>query len=487
MQIAAIPLLLLASCGNPDQVTASALQQAVDDSPAKAFYQHNGWVGVWSHSAAQTLRKALDKRAAHGLDQVVFLRSDRDSAADREIALTQAALAYAAALAHGVADPHDFHRIYEIPRPEPDLVAGLSQALESGKLDDWLASLAPQDDEYRALSKIYVELREQAKQGQQAIPEGALIRPGQSDPRVPLIVQALTREGFLDSTSETGPSRYAGRIVAAVRAFQADRGMKPDGIVGSATIGALNIGPDERMRAAAVALERRRWLTRNPPATRIDVNTAAAELQYFRGGRLADRRRVVVGQPDWQTPQLQSDLYRLVANPTWTVPKSIEQKELAKLGEGYLRRHNMVRRDNFIVQLSGPDNALGLVKFDLDNDHAIYLHDTPSKPLFARPFRQLSHGCVRVDDALGFAAMIARDEGVTDEWDEALQAGKEAFVSVPHRIPVRLMYHPTYLSLSGKVVFSRDVYGWNEPIARALNFGRGSSTPFVPDVSDLGP
>src|SRR3546814_5864042 len=83
--------------------------------------------------------------------------------------------------------------------------------------------------------------------------------------------------------------------------------------------------------------------------------------------RSSDHRRVVVGQPDWETPQLSSAISRLVANPTWTVPKSIERSEMAAKGANYLRRNNMVRRDGWIVQLPGPDNVLGQVKFDMRN------------------------------------------------------------------------------------------------------------------------
>src|SRR3546814_4912149 len=89
-----------------------------------------------------------------------------------------------------------------------------------------------------------------------------------------------------------------------------------------------------------VNLDLRRWLNRTPPATRIDVNTAAATLDYWHGGIPVDHRRVVVGQPDWETPQLSSAIFRLVANPTWTVPKSIERSEMAAKGANYLRRRS---------------------------------------------------------------------------------------------------------------------------------------------------
>jgi murein L,D-transpeptidase YcbB/YkuD len=161
--------------------------------------------------------------------------------------------------------------------------------------------------------------------------------------------------------------------------------------------------PRERAVVLAVNMERRRWLPRQPEATRIDVNTAGTFLKYIRENQVVDQRVVVVGEPGWETPQLGSPMFRLVANPNWTVPESIEKDELAKLSPAQLQRKNMARENGRIVQQPGPDNALGQVKFDLKNDEAIYLHDTPAKAFFGRPQRHLSHGCIRVQDAIGFA------------------------------------------------------------------------------------
>jgi murein L,D-transpeptidase YcbB/YkuD len=489
----ALPLLLLVSCGNSTaEVTAADLQAAATEGPAQNFYERNGWQPVWSDEAAEELEEALETRALHGLDRTEFLRPEQDSPAAREAALTEAALAYATALARGLSNPEEHYDIYTIPRPEADLVAGLSQALASGQVGQWLASLPPQDSEYQAISRAYQRWRGAA--GQQpaiSLAGGSLIRRSDRDPRVPEIARALELHGYLPAGGgeEAGQTAtlYSGRIAQAVERFQQDRGMAVDGVVGPDTIRALNRDAGDLARAAAVALERRRWLSRTPAADRIDVNTAAATLEYYRGGELADRRRVIVGQPDWQTPQLQSSFYRLVANPTWTVPKSIEEAELADVGPGELRRRNMVRRDGWIVQLSGPDNALGLVKFDLDNDYAIYLHDTPSKSLFSQDVRQLSHGCVRVEDALGFASMIAGQQGISEEWQEARLTGEETFVRLTNPIPVRLLYHPTYLAPSGEVRFEQDIYGRNDPIARQLGFDRGARRRFVPEIEDFGP
>lgn len=499
VQLFALPFLLLVGCGNllsgeaSAQSSASELQAAASEGPAQSFYERTGWRSVWSDGAEADLREALKGRSAHGLDRTEFLRTNAGSPAAREVALTNAALAYAAALARGLSDPEEHYEIYTIPKPEVDLIGGLSQALQAGDLSGWLSSLAPQDREYRAIASAYQKWREpSAQQASISLSDGSLIRRGDRDPRVPEIARALELHGYLDTGSRTSAGQqsqtlYSDHIANAVERLQEDRGMAVDGVVGPNTIEALNRGAGDLARAAAVALERRRWLPRSPAGDRIDVNTAAAMLEYHRGGEVVDRRPVVVGQPDWQTPQLHSDFYRLVANPTWTVPKSIEEEDLAGLSASELRRRNMVRRDGWVVQLSGPDNALGLVKFDMHNDYAIYLHDTPSKSLFERNIRQLSHGCVRVSDALGFASMIAEHHGITAEWQRARETGEETFVQLPNRVPVRLLYHPTYLAPSGEVMFEQDVYGWNDPIARQLGFAEGRRKRFVPEVEDLGP
>jgi murein L,D-transpeptidase YcbB/YkuD len=183
-------------------------------------------------------------------------------------------------------------------------------------------------------------------------------------------------------------------MVKAVQDVQADYGMKPDGVISSAALAILNMSDIDRARAVAIAMERLRWLERNPPATRIDVNLAAARLTYWRDGKIADSRKVVVGEPDRETPQLGSPIFRLVANPTWTIPRSIEGETAAK-GAAYLKANNIARKDGWLVQQPRPKNSLGLVKFDMLNDQAIYLHDTPAKQLFAMIQRQRSHGCVR--------------------------------------------------------------------------------------------
>ena len=169
------------------------------------------------------------------------------------------------------------------------------------------------------------------------------------------------------------------------------------------------------------------------------------------------------------------------------MPKSIQHGELANVGADYLQRHNMDIRDGWIVQGSGPDNALGLVKFDMHNEHAIYLHDTSAPELFDRSHRHRSHGCVRVEDALGFAQRLAEDQGITEAWQAAQAGGEQQFVALKTPIPVRLIYRNIFVDQEGKVAFRTDPYGWNPPIAKALGFTDRAAAKLRSDETDIAP
>ena len=435
----------------------------------------------WSKDTRAQLRQAIETRATHGLDQMPFASDASD-----EAGVTKQALAYASALARGATDPTKLYDVYTVPRPNPDLRSGLANALRVNDIKGWIASLAPADSNYQRLSKAYLALRQQPGAPTPVIPvSGEAIKPGATDPRVATIARELVILDYLDQGAAQS-NRYTPAIVKAVQEMQADYGMKPDGVIGSAALAILNMSDIDRARAVAIAMERLRWLERTPPVTRIDVNLAAARLTYWRDGKIADSRKVVVGEPNRETPQLGSPVFRLVANPTWTIPRSIESETAAK-GAAYLKLNNIARKAGWLVQQPGPKNSLGLVKFDMLNDQAIYLHDTPAKQLFAMIQRQRSHGCVRVDDALGFAEILARDEGVTDQWHQARASGKEAFVKLPKQIPVRMLYQTVLFDDAGDSIVRNDPYGWDDRVGAALGFKAGKALRVETRASDEGP
>ena len=477
-----------------EQVDPAQLRTAVTDPPSRKFYEARNWAAAWNDEHATALEQAIGDAQKHAINPESFLKDARaeGGAAQREAGLTKAALAYAQALALGMVRPDKLYEVYTLKRPKVDLAAGLSQALQSGDVGGWLASLAPSDPEYQALSAEYLRYKARAPQDKgPPIANGDKIAPNDSDARIPAITAALRSGGYLPAQQQqqqaTRPNQvYSRDLVQAVSKLQADYGIKPDGVIGESTVEALNNGAAERARILAVNLERRRWLDRQPAATRIDVNTAATELRYWRDGALAHQARVVTGQPGWETPELASPIFRLVANPDWTVPESIETEELRPKGAAYMASQNIVEKNGRLVQEPGPKNALGQVKFDMLNDEAIYLHDTPAKALFASEERHSSHGCVRVQDAVGFARLLANDQGVLDQFNQALGTGKKTEVPLKSRIPVRLMYHSAFLD-GGRIVFRPDPYGWDDKLAMALGLGGAIRHHVVKKVEDIGP
>jgi murein L,D-transpeptidase YcbB/YkuD len=505
---AAAALLALAGCnmdsgqsgGTPPAVAAEELRGAVSDERARRFYEARGWQAAWSEEQGETLKAAIAEARRHGLDARRYLRdvNAAQSPAALEAALTAAALTYADALARGQTDPKRLHEVYELPRPEVDVAAGLAGAVEAGNVREWLEGLAPQDAEYRALSEAYQRYSAEALANEQtpALTGGDSIHVGDRDPRMPAIVASLRSHGYLPETQQGpgGGQVYSREMEAAVRRVQQDYGLQPDGVIGGGTLDILNTTARDLARQLAVNLERRRWLARTPAGTRIDVNTAAAFLDYWRDGRHADRRIVMVGQPDWETPAIASPIVRLVANPPWTVPESIEQDELLAKGPAYLAANNFSRNSNGrLVQAPGPQSALGLVKFDMSNRHAIYLHDTPAKHGFGRAERHMSHGCIRVQDAVGFATMLADHDGKRAEFERALARRndegepREGAIQLANQIPVRLLYHTAFVDGDGQLRFRPDAYGWDDRVAQALGLAPRQRPQLRRVHGDVGP
>jgi murein L,D-transpeptidase YcbB/YkuD len=202
------------------------------------------------------------------------------------------------------------------------------------------------------------------------------------------------------------------------------------------------MAPADQARQLAVNLERRRWLDRSPPAHRIDVNTAGAFLGYFVDGQQVLTARTVVGRDDHPTPSIQAPFQRLIANPSWRVPTGIAEKEILPMGAGYMASQDMRVENGRVVQAPGPKNALGQVKFDLEDPYDIYLHDTPAKSNFALDERHRSHGCVRVQNAVDLARRIAAETGKAGDFDNALATTDTAPIELGQTIAVRLLYHP---------------------------------------------
>jgi len=468
-------------------IAAIALASAPSGSTSAAASEAGERAGTealsWTERQRSELRQILEGAARHGLNARLYLDL---TAGASDAVLTRTAVAYARALATGLVDPRELHGIYTLPRDEIDVRSGLRVALRAGQLRAWFDTLPPRDSDYAALSGGYLRALAALDAGiVPDIPEGPALRPGAVDPRLPQIATRLQARGALAGEVDVETTLYSPTVAAAVRRLQADAGLGVDGVIGPDTLAELNMGPRDRVRQLAVNLERRRWLERRPPPTRIDVNIAAGRLRYHRDGKVAWTGRVVAGAPGHETPLLGEQFQQLVVHPPWYVPQSIATRELLPKGPAYLRGRGMYLEGGRLIQRPGPGAALGQVKFDMRNPYAIYLHDTPAKALFEASDRLRSHGCVRVEDAVGLARRLATERGRGEPFEEALASGATQVVDLGEAVPVRLLYFTAVADPDGEVRFRHDAYGWDERLADRLGLGPGRLRARLPVPADL--
>lgn len=210
-----------------------------------------------------------------------------------------------------------------------------------------------------------------------------------------------------------------------------------------------------RRLAIARNMERWRWMPRDLGDAHVLVNAAAFEARLWRAGRVAGTWPVIVGKVSTPTPVFSARITGVVLNPWWNIPASIVREKRGRFpaSQGYVRVGGQWR------QKPGPANALGRMRLEMPNPYSVYMHDTPSKQLFARPVRAFSHGCVRTGDALGFAATLLDGRRTRQEIDAIVESGQTVTVDLPSPLPVYIAYFTAVPAGDGTVAILPDVYG----------------------------
>ena len=438
--------------------------------------------------------KALDAADAHGLPRALYpvpiedptgkrVKISADQAPQLDAKITATFLRYFTHLAGGRLDPRAFQSLWTLKPEKPDLVAALSTAVKNDDLSAAMERLQPQHPEYRELQKALVRYRAIAvKGGWPSIPANTRLKPNQQSPIVPALRQRLAIEGDLDPSHEKDQSPIFDATVAdAVKRFEERHRIKPDGIVDAATVAALNVPVEERIRTIELNLERWRWLPDPMPGRYFMVNVPDFRLEAIESGKPVLDMRVVVGEPDNKTPIFADHMTHVVFSPYWNVPAGIAKDETiprAANDPGFLARNNMevVAPSGAVVdpysvdwsnaaglrirQRPGSGNALGGVKFIFPNNYDVYLHDTNATKLFDRIERGLSHGCVRVEEPHKLAQYVLRDqpEWTAEAIDAAMKSGQEKHVKLNNQIPVYIVYKTAWVH-DGGVRFLKDLYG----------------------------
>ena len=326
--------------------------------------------------------------------------------------------------------------------------------------------------------------------GWPAIPGTRPIRPEDNDERVGLLYRRLATSGEWKSR----PSQtlfgidYSDGLEAAVRRFQENQGLRVSGRVDRSTLQALNISAQARLAQLRINQQRLRELLSQKMDDRyVLVNAAAFQLEAVERHQVELRHRVIVGKPDRQTPTVRATIRALNFFPYWRVPESVAHLDLIPRlvkEPGYLQQErirvltgsfNGPEVDSSAIdwrqadakqlrfrQDPGAQNALGLVRIDMPNEHGVYMHDTPLKPLFNQRSRAFSAGCVRVQDVFTLVEWMAKHETGWDQPGRAqdvIATGQALDLTLTRPLPVHFTYITAWAELDGRIMFRPDIYG----------------------------
>ncbi|MGE3538030.1 MAG: murein L,D-transpeptidase [Candidatus Tectimicrobiota bacterium] len=349
------------------------------------------------------LEKLLaERRAGHAQDAAV----EASLVAELELLLTDALLTYGSHGLYGRMTPRTSEMLFDTSEEKLDLVEILRQGVEANRIAEALHSLLPQHSSYVKLRQLLARTRQMP-------------------------------------------------------------------------------GSEARVRQILQNMERWRWLPQDLGRRYILVDVPAYSLEVIEREQPVMGMRVVVGKPSWPTPVLSATMSYVVLSPDWRVPPNIASQELLPIlraNPAYLAQNNMrlssgtrdidprsvdwsrVSAKNFpyrIRQEPGPRNPLGNIKFMFPNRFHVYLHDTSSRSLFAKPERAFSHGCVRVEKPTELAEYVLRGVLSRERIVASLGQRTSRTVLLPEPLPVYFVYRTVMVKEDGTAQFRPDIYGYD--------------------------
>ena len=358
-------------------------------------------------------------------------------------------------------------------------------------LNDLRANEVPwRSDEMLVAMESAIDLYQRivTKGGWRPIPGDRMLRAGDSDERVPYLRRRLMMTGELPRSANYNDYTFDTGLEQAVVVYQERNGLRATGRVDKPTLAALNISAEERLNQLKLNHGRILELVQSPPEERyVLVNVPAFQLEAVERYRTVLRHRVIVGRQGRDTPTLKATIRNLNFFPFWRVPDSVARLDvfprLVKEPDYLQKEHIRVLTGDFngpeidpsaidwstadarVVKLKqdpGPQNALGLVRIDMQNEHGVYMHDTPMKPLFEQRSRAFSAGCVRVQDVFQLVEWLASYEpgwGTPGQVQSVLDQGQALDVQLTRPVPVYFAYITAWAEPDGRIEFRPDIYG----------------------------
>jgi len=482
------------------------------------FYRSREFNPAWRSAQRQEqLLAVVEASARHGLDprdyhpqairalrrdlaQVAGRAGEADRLADLDLLLSDALARLVYHLRFGKTDPRDLYPDWRFSR-----TLGLIDPIQAFETLIASEDLAEAVERYARQLPLYPRLREalmryraiEAAGGWRAISSGTPLKRGMRDVRVGALRARLAATDRLAAEQNAEAELFDEALESAVRGFQRQHGLEDDGVVGAATLKALNVPIAARIEQLRVNLERLRWVAQDLRDDYLLVDIAAFSARLVLNGKVVWTSRVVIGRPYRKTPAFRATMQSIVLNPSWVVPPTILREDvLPRLlkDPNYLQKNEMYVLDDVgrrvdpsnidwaryrgakfpyrIVQPPGPANPLGQIKFDFPNPYGVYLHDTPAKQLFQRRERAFSSGCIRLEQAHALAVLLL-DIGDPRQWGmRALSAliasGETRKLPVILPVPVIALYLTVDVDEDGTIAFRPDLYGQDQKLASAM-------------------
>lgn len=470
------------------------------------FYQSRNNEPVWVTSTGLSPRgtslvgdlKHVDQE---GFDPRLYLPAElpaagasADDLAQVELELSAGLVRYANDARIGLAPPSRNDPNQSAPEKVIDPTAVLLSAASAPDMSAFVDGLSPQDWLYQGLREALHRYRALEQSGAwESLTPAMGLQPGANSDHVRRLRQALALMGDLPASADVHSTHYDDAVTGAVRRFQRRNNLAASGTVDAATRTAYNVPPSDRVEQIKINMERRRWMPTELGSNYILVNLPNYTLNVVEDGKPVMEMRVVVGKPDWPTPVFSDIMQYVEFNPYWTVPPGIIKKEVLpkmRSNPGYASATGLkVYRNGKEVapadvdwsaagtnysfrQDPGERNALGRMAFMFPNQYSVYLHDTPSKALFARSSRAFSHGCVRVEKPRELAEYLLsrNDDGWSQQRiDRTIQAQKNSSIRLKDPLPIHLTYFTVWLDSDGNVQFRNDIYQRDTTLARSLS------------------